>query len=135
MDSQKQDALERHIGRCVILCQQIEHLLAILLRGRDGLDHLHIGEFMNEFTKAHTAPLERIRSKIDKQDALSHLLSDLDMVIEKRNKIVHRAIISKEFVHYVKTGFYDFDSDILVFDNFKRRLEDQLDAIGITQPW
>jgi hypothetical protein len=133
MDRQKQDALERHIGYCVILCQQIEHLLAILLRGRDGLDHLHIGEFMNELTKAHTAPLERIRSKIEKQDSLSHLLSDLDMVIEKRNKIVHRAIISKEFIHYVETGLYDFDSDILLFDNFRKRLESELDAMGITQ--
>jgi hypothetical protein len=132
MDNAKQEALERHIGYCVILCQQIEHLLAILLRGRDGLDHLHIGEFMNELTKTHTAPLERIRSKIEKQDALSYLLSDLDMVIEKRNKIVHRAVISKEFIHYVETGFYDFDSDILLFGNFRKRLELELDNIGIT---
>ena len=55
------------------------------------------------------------------------------MVIEKRNKIVHRAIISKEFIHYVETGLYDFDSDILLFDNFRKRLESELDAMGITQ--
>ena len=132
MDSQKQGALERHIGYCVILCQQIEHLLAILLRGRDSLDHLQIGEFMSELTKAHASPLERIRSKMEKKNTFGHLLGDLDMVIEKRNKIVHRAIISKEFIHYSETGIYDFDADVTLFDSFRKRIESELDAIGIT---
>ncbi len=117
-----------HLGYCVILCQCIEHSLAILTRDHKSLDKLEGRQFFEELAIAHTKPLEYFRRKLESQAEFQDILPELTKVIDKRNKMIHRAIVSQDIVSHIREGnSYDYDSDIELFSSFQSKLDKILD--------
>jgi hypothetical protein len=131
MDAAKQNALEKHIGACILLCQQIEHLLAILVWHDDPSEHLSEGEFFEKIAASHTKPLEWLRPKVEKKAFCHDIASKLPAVIDRRNELAHRVVISERFHRYVETGDYDFRADIDLFTNMRKLVESKLDEVGM----
>lgn len=131
MDNAKQDALEKHIGACILLCQQIEHLLAILVWHDDTAKPGSVGEFFDKIAASHTKPLEWLRPKIESKASCHDIATKLPAVIDRRNELAHRVVFSLRFHRYAETGDYDFRADLDLFTNMRNLVEAKLDEIGM----
>lgn len=132
MDQPRREALEKHIGACVILCQCIEHSLAMLTRDQEALHLLKGPELFDAIAEPHTIPLERHFKKLQSDNRFHDMLPELAAIIERRNKIVHRAIVSCDVIAHVEGEVeYDFDADLAAFRAFLSVITQRMDSLGI----
>lgn len=132
MEQPRREALEKHIGACVILCQCIEHSLAMLTRDQEALHLLKGREFFDALAVPHTAPLESHFTKLRSDSRFHDMLPELAAIIERRNKIVHRAIVSCDVIAHVEGEVeYDFEADIAAFRSFLSVITQRMDSLGI----
>jgi hypothetical protein len=132
MDQPRREALEKHIGACVILCQCIEHSLAVLTRDQEALHLLKGRELFDALAVPHTAPLESHFKKLKSDSRFHDMLPELAAIIERRNKIVHRAILSCDVIAHVEGEVdYDFDADLMAFRAFLSVVTQRMDSLGL----
>jgi hypothetical protein len=128
----RRKALDKHIGACVILCQCIEHSLAMLPLNPKDFHTKEVKEPIDALAERHTISLERHLRNLQSSPQFDDLLLGLPAIIERRNKLVHRAIVSRDVLDHLEgTGKYDFEADLDAFRKFLALITDRMDSLGI----
>jgi hypothetical protein len=90
-----------NIGRCILLCQSIEYglgLLLVLERQRRISGPKDIYTFLDTFSKTRVQVLESIRNELKNESASYLETFQLDQIIERRNRLVHRLVHDPDFL-------------------------------------
>lgn len=104
----------------------------MLTRDQEALHLLKGRELFDALAVPHTAPLEHFFRKFQSDSRFHDMLPEFAAIIERRNKIVHRAIVSCDVVaHFEGEVEYDFEADLAAFRAFLSVITRRMDSLGI----
>lgn len=127
-----------HVGRIMMICQEIEHSLICLLGVHKVSKCKTKYESFKETAAEHLQPLEAIRRSIIKQgdDELHSLIPDIEEIAEVRNRLAHRVIFSPDLTEYlIGKRLYDFEKDLKTLEIFHEKIQPLLNKrLGSSDP-
>ena len=96
-------AMFANIGRCVLLCQQIELALAYTIVSERAKVGLSPEIFIEEFAKLRGLVLESLKKELIDLKATNFDFKHLDTVIERRNWLIHRLTMDERMIRTARS--------------------------------
>lgn len=105
-------ALTANLGKCVLICQQIEVMLAtiIIIERKQPLSA--VNDFINEFAQLRLQMLGALKKELSDLKVTYVDFEHLEQVIKKRNWLVHRLFLDPRFLRIMRGAIDDLSSEV-----------------------
>ena len=128
----------QNIGRCLILCQQIEVIVGtmLFLERRDKMNGIE--SIFEAFSQVRVNVLESMKNELRDKKVTYVDFTELEAVIVKRNWLVHRMSFESRFVRASVTCDDDYSDVLEFFESASKSLSEALqkrkEELGIKKP-
>lgn len=132
------NAFLQNIGRCLILCQQIEVIVGtmLFLERREKMDGVE--SVLKAFSKVRVNVLETMKNELRDKKVTYVNFTELEAVIAKRNWLVHRMSFESRFIRASMTGDDNYSDVLEFFESASKSLAGALqkrkEELGIKKP-
>ncbi len=108
-------ALTANIGKCVLICQQIEYMLVMMIIIERQQPLSSVNDFISEFARLRLQMLGALKNELLKLKVAYVDFEHLENVIERRNWLVHRFVIDPRFLRIQRGAADDLSDEVQFF--------------------
>jgi hypothetical protein len=108
-------ALTANIGKCILVCQEIEMMLATMIIVERNQSLGALNDFISDFARRRLQMLGALRNELLELKVTYVDFDHLEQVIERRNWIVHRLFIDPRLLRILGGAADDFSDEVKFF--------------------